>query len=144
MGFFIRWWVNTIALLAVVMLVPGIHVDKFQTALLAALVLGLVNAFLRPLLIVFTLPLNIISLGFFTLIINGSLFLLVSRVVPGFGVASFWTAVWGSLWFSFFSFILNLLIKPSGRVDIHSFRTDAKRSDHPRSNVIDVEGKVER
>ncbi|MFA6384890.1 MAG: phage holin family protein [Candidatus Omnitrophota bacterium] len=143
MGFFIRWWVNIVALLAVVLFVPGIHVDKFQTALWAALCLGLVNAFLRPLLIAFTLPLNILSLGFFTLLINGFLFFLVSRIVPGFIVMSFWNAVWGALAFSIFSFILNLLVKPSGKID-HPRRNRGDAGNTRRDNVIDVEGKVER
>ncbi|MFA5100196.1 MAG: phage holin family protein [Candidatus Omnitrophota bacterium] len=143
MGFFVRWWVNIIALLAVVLLVPGIHVDRFLTALLAALCLGLVNAFLRPLLIWLTLPLNILSLGFFTLLINGFLFFLVSRIVPGFVVVSFWNAIWGALAFSIFSFILNLMINPSCGVNTRSYKT--KDTGKPRrDDVIDVEGKVER
>jgi putative membrane protein len=143
MGFFIRWWVNIIALLAVVLLVPGIHVDKFTTALWASLALGLVNAFLRPALFAVTLPLSILSLGFFTLLINGSLFFLVSRVVPGFTVTSFWNAVWGALAFSIFSFILNLMIKPSGRIDTRFYKSKDTGGTR-RDNVIDVEGKVER
>jgi putative membrane protein len=143
MGFFVRWWVNIIALLAVVLLVPGIHVDKFETALLAALALGLVNAFLRPALIAFTLPLNVLSLGFFTLLINGFLFLLVSRIVPGFAVTSFWNAVWGALAFSIFSFILNLLVKPPGKPGAR-FGRGGNAGGTRRDNVIDIEGKVER
>jgi putative membrane protein len=142
LGFFIRWWVNIIALLAVVLLVPGIHVDKFETALMAAFALGLVNAFLRPLLVAFTLPLSILSLGLFTLLINGLLFFLVSRIVPGFVVLSYWNAVWGALAFSIFSFILNLLIHPSGRINVRSHRGSAAQRPR-RDNVIDVEGTVE-
>jgi putative membrane protein len=142
MGFFIRWWGNIVALLAVVLLVPGIHVDRFQTALLAALALGLVNAFLRPVLLAVTLPLNILSLGFFTLLVNGFLFFLVSRIVPGFVVTSFWNAVWGALAFSIFSFILNLMIKPSGKIDTQFYKA-GNTGKSRRDNVIDVEGKVE-
>jgi putative membrane protein len=146
---FIRLWVNIVALLAVVLLVPGIRVDNFQTALLAALALGLANTFLRPALIAFTLPINILSLGFFTLLINGFLFFLVSRIVPGFVVLSFWNAVWGALAFSIFNFILNLLLKPSGSIKTRFFykaggRTRGQTSGQSRrDNVIDIEGKVD-
>jgi putative membrane protein len=137
-------WVNIIALLAVVLLVPGIRVDNFQTALLAALALGLANTFLRPVLIAFTLPINILSLGFFTLIINGFLFFMVSRIVPGFLVMSFWTAVWGALAFGIFNFILNLLLKPSGMVKTRFYGAGSRTQAQPRrDNVIDIEGKVD-
>ncbi|MDD5774919.1 MAG: phage holin family protein [Candidatus Omnitrophica bacterium] len=142
----IQWWVNVLALLIVVLVVPGIQVDKFSTALLAALCLGLVNAVLRPVLIAFTLPLNIMSLGLFTLVINGVLFFGVSRLIPGFVVASFWTAVWGALAFGIFSFILNMLIAPSGRVHArfyHSSGNARKASRSRRGDVIDIEGRSE-
>lgn len=141
-----QWWVNVIALLFVVLMVPGIHVDRFPTALLAALCLGLVNAVIRPILIAFTLPLNILSLGLFTLIINGALFLGVSRIVPGFVVMSFWTAVWGALAFGIFSFILNMLVFPGGRAGAGFYHNqDRARSagSRRRGDVIDVEGKTE-
>ena len=141
----IRLWANIIALLAVVLLVPGIRVDNFQTALLAALALGLANTFLRPALIAFTLPINILSLGFFTLLINGFLFFLVSRIVPGFVVLSFWTAVWGALAFSIFNFILNLLLKPSSRIETRFYKAGSRtRGQTRRDNVIDIEGKVDK
>ncbi len=149
MNFFIRWWVNVIALLGVVLFIPGIHVDKFQTALLAALVLGLVNAFLRPMLIAFTMPLTILSLGLFTLVINGFLFFLVSRIVPGFTVDSFWSAVWGALVFGIFSFMINLLIAPSANVKVRMAPSGnptgyrGRSCGRSRDNVIDVEAKVE-
>jgi putative membrane protein len=144
----IRLWANIIALLAVVLLVPGIRVDNFQTALLAALALGLANTFLRPALIAFTLPINILSLGFFTLLINGFLFFLVSRIVPGFVVLSFWNAVWGALAFSIFNFILNLLLKPQGSIKTNTgffYRAGSRtRGQTRRDNVIDIEGKVDK
>ncbi|HQJ16316.1 MAG TPA: phage holin family protein [Candidatus Omnitrophota bacterium] len=143
---FVKWWVNVVALLLVVLMVPGIHVDKFSTALLAALCLGLVNAVLRPLLIAFTLPLNIMSLGLFTLIINGVLFFGVSRLIPGFVVVSFWTAVWGALAFGIFSFILNMLIAPSGRIQARFYCSSGSKRDSAtrrRGDIIDVEGKAE-
>jgi putative membrane protein len=145
----IRLWANIIALLAVVLLIPGIRVDNFQTALLAALALGLVNTFLRPALIALTLPINILSLGFFTLIINGFLFFMVSRIIPGFIVLSFWNAVWGALAFSIFNFILTILLKPSGGIKTGFFYRAGRgtrgqtRGQARRDNVIDIEGRVD-
>ena len=109
-GLFIRWITNTVALIAVVHTVPGIHIERWEAAALAALVLGLLNAFLRPLLIFLTLPLHIASLGFFTLLVNGFMFYLASKVVEGFYVVSFWNAFFGALLFSAISFVFNLLI----------------------------------
>ncbi len=138
--------INVIALLIVVMVVPGIHVDGLGTALVAALCLWLVNAILRPVLISATLPLNILSLGLFTLVINGALFFGVSRVIPGFTVDSFGAAIWGAFAFGIFGFILNMLVSPSGRVHARFYRyTGSQRSSAPRrrGDIIDVEGKVE-
>ncbi len=109
-GFLLRWLINTISLFAVVHIVPGISVDRSQTTVVAALVLGLLNAFLRPLIILLTLPVNILTLGFFTLLINGSLFYLASFLVKGFVIAGFWNAFLGALVFSIISFLLSLLI----------------------------------
>lgn len=91
------WIINALAVLLAAYLVPGIHVTGFYAALLVALVLGLVNLVFRPLLVILTLPINILSLGLFTFIINGFLFWLVSTVVKGFEVRGFWAAVIGSL-----------------------------------------------
>jgi len=146
MRFFVQWWVNVIALLFVVLMVPGIHVDKFITALLAALCLGFVNAVIRPLLIAFTLPLNILSLGLFSLIINGALFLGVSKIIAGFTVMSFGTAVWGALAFSIFRFILNMLVCPSCGVEArfyHRQNRPQNTTGRNRGEVIDIEGKVD-
>jgi putative membrane protein len=111
----------------VMFFIPGIRVDRIETALVAALVLGLVNALLRPVLVYLTLPLTIMSLGFFTLIINGALFYMVSKLVKGFSVVSFWDAVWGALLFSVFSFMLNIFFKP-GRMSAPGFSGQARRS----------------
>jgi putative membrane protein len=142
-GFLIKWLANIAALMATVRLIPGIDADTWQTVAAAALILGLVNAFLRPLIILFTLPLHIFSLGLFTFVINAFLFYSVSKAVKGFMVADFSSAFWGALFFSFFSFALSLLINPEGRVSWYS----VKGRPHPRpryKDVIDVKGKVEK
>lgn len=106
MGLLIRWVVSTIAIVLTARLLPGVHVTNFTAALLAAAVLGIVNAVLKPLLILFTLPLTILTLGLFTLVINALLILLVSALVPGFYVDSFWWA----LLFSIITSLINAVI----------------------------------
>ena len=92
-------------------LVPGMQIDHFSTLLLATVVLGLLNAFLRPILLLFTLPLTIMTLGLFTLVINGIVFYLAAHLVDGFRVTSFGTAFVAALLFSLFSFTLNVVFQ---------------------------------
>jgi len=96
MGLIIRWILSALTLLAISYYVPGISVHGFYTALIAALVLGLINALIKPLIILLTLPVNILTLGLFTLVINALLFWFASTVVKGFYVAGFWPAFWGA------------------------------------------------
>lgn len=104
------WFCNALALLAVAYLLPGIHVDGFMSALIAALVLGLINALIRPLLILFTLPITVLTLGLFILIINGLLFWFAGSVLRGFEVSGFWVGVMGALLYSIISSVFSLLI----------------------------------
>ncbi|KAF0216930.1 MAG: hypothetical protein FD174_3485 [Geobacteraceae bacterium] len=113
-GLLVRWLVNSIALFAVVHIVAGVSMDRWQTTFGAALVIGLLNAFLRPVLIFFTLPVTILTLGLFTLVINGVIFYLAAWLVKGFHVAGFWSAFVAALVFSVVSFLLNLLMNPEG------------------------------
>ncbi len=142
-NFLIKWLVNVPSLLIVVKLVPGIQVDNWQVAVLASLMLGLVNAFLRPLLLMLTLFLNILSFGLFTLVINGFLFFMVSKVVPGFKVINFWSAFWGALFFSLISFILSIFFTSQAKIQTRSFRRNSPAKTK-NTDVIDVEGKVEK
>lgn len=103
----LRWLLSALALILVAYLVPGITVVSFYTALIASLILGLVNALVRPLLILLTLPVNILTLGLFTLVINALMFMLASSIVKGFNVAGFWPAFWGALAMWIISWILN-------------------------------------
>jgi len=109
--FLLRWFINTVSLLLVVHIVSGISISSWLTAIAAALVLGLLNAFLRPLLIFLTLPVTILTLGLFTLIINGFMFYLAAMLVHGFVIAGYWNAFMGALVFSIVSFLLSLLIQ---------------------------------
>lgn len=84
---------SAVAVFVTAKILPGVKLDGFMTALVVAVVLGAVNAVLRPLLLILTLPINILSLGLFTFVIIGGLVQLVSWLVPGFQVASFWWAL---------------------------------------------------
>jgi len=104
------WFINAAALFAVPYLMHSITMSSGWTALFAAAVLGLVNALIRPLLVLLTLPVTFLSLGLFILIINGFLFWLVAQVVDGFHVASFWSAVGGAILYSIISWALSTLL----------------------------------
>ena len=106
----LSWIINALALLALPYIFDSIRVDSFTTALITALVLGLVNALIRPILIVLTLPINILMLGLFTFVINGLLFWFVASFVKGFSVAGFWPAVGGAIVYGIISWALSALV----------------------------------
>ena len=109
------WLLNACALLAVAYLVPSIEAAAFGSALLAALVLGLVNTVLRPLLILLTLPATLLTLGLFLFVLNGLMFWLAGSMLEGFVVSGFWPAVFGAIIYSILSSILSsLLPQPEG------------------------------
>ena len=95
MKLLIRWALNALALMLLPELLASIRVDSYSAALVSALLLGLVNALIRPLLILVTLPITLLTLGLFTLVINALLFWMVGNVVGGFHVPGFWPAFWG-------------------------------------------------
>jgi len=101
------WILNALALFAVANYVPGIHVDGFGSALIAAFFLGLVNTLIRPLLLLLTLPVTLLTLGLFIFVVNGTLFWLVGSVLRGFVVDSFWHGVLGAFLYSIFSWALS-------------------------------------
>ncbi len=115
-GLLVRWVLLTIAMILTSYLVGGIYVAGFFSAFFAAAVLGVLNALFRPLLILITLPINILTLGLFTFVINAVLLLMVSGVVPGFYVQGFWSAVFGSIIISLVSWLLSSFIDERGRV----------------------------
>lgn len=108
--FLVKWLINALAIFIVAHIVKGIEVSSTAVVLVIALVLGIVNAFVRPLVILVTLPINILTLGLFTLFINGALFYLVSKLVKGFVITGFWPAFWGYILFSIISCLLSYLI----------------------------------
>lgn len=101
--FLLRWLISALAFLALPYLIPGILVKGFGTALLLALLWGLVNITIKPILVILTLPFNILTLGIFTFVINGFLLWLLGGVVKGFEVRGFWMAVLGALFLSMIS-----------------------------------------
>ena len=103
----IKWVLLALALLFVAWIVPGISFAGFMAALWAALFMGIINIFIRPILILLTLPLNLITLGLFTFIINAFLFWLVAHIVSGFMVADYWAALLGSIVLSIISLFIN-------------------------------------
>ncbi len=107
------WLINALALMAVTYLLPGITVDSFVTALVAALVLGLVNTVIRPILILLTLPATLLTLGLFIFVINGLLFWFVGNFIAGFVVAGFWWGVAGAIAYSVVSWALSAVLLPS-------------------------------
>ena len=104
------WLVNTLALIAVAYLLPSITITSFTSALIAALVLGLVNAVIRPILVLLTLPVTVITLGLFIFVINGLLFWLVGSFIEGFVVRGFWSGFFGAILFSIVSWLLSTLV----------------------------------
>ncbi len=116
-GLFLRWLLNAIALWLTSEIISGIHVEGVAALFFAAIVLGIFNAVLRPLLIIITLPINLITLGLFTFIINGVMLYLTASVVKGFSIEGFGSAVVGALVLSIVSFALNLFIADSGRIE---------------------------
>ncbi len=126
-GILIRWIILTVSIIAAAYTIEGIHMSSFFAAFFAAAVLGILNAVLRPILILLTLPINILSLGLFTFIINAFLLKMVSGVIPGFDIRGFWPAILGALIISIVSWLLNSLIGERGQVEFIDLR---KRGDH--------------
>jgi putative membrane protein len=104
------WVINAVALLTVAYVMPGIAVADFWAAMVAAVVLGLVNAVIRPVLVLLTLPVTIITLGLFIFVINGLLFWFVGSFIQGFVVSGFWAGVFGAIVYSLISWALSSLV----------------------------------
>jgi putative membrane protein len=109
------WVLNACALLAVAYLMPGIHVTSFWSALIAAAVLGVVNTLVRPLLVLLTLPVSVLTLGLFLFVLNGLLFWAAGSVLDGFKVDGFWVAVFGAILYGIIGYLLSMLIPARGK-----------------------------
>ena len=116
MGIFIRWLILTAAIVAASYLIDGIRISGFFSAFCAAAVLGILNALFRPVLFILTLPINIMTLGLFTFVINALLLKMASGIIPGFDVHGFWSAVFAALIISGVNWILSSFINEQGRI----------------------------
>ncbi len=110
MNLLLIWLINAVALLVLPYMIPAIQIRSFGTALVIAVVLGLINTLVRPLLILLTLPVTVLTLGLFILVINGLLFQLAAAMLKGFEVSSFWAAFFGSILYSLISWALSAIV----------------------------------
>jgi putative membrane protein len=141
-GILIRWLTTTAAIVATAYLLDGIQISGFFSAVFAAAMLGFLNAFFRPIALLLTLPINILSLGLFTFIINALMLKMASGLIPGFGVYGFWTAIFGSFLISIISWLLNTFISEKGSVSSINLKqggTDARTGE--QDDTIDLEHK---
>ena len=142
-GIIIRWLTLTVAIVFTSYLLDGIHVSGFLSAVFAAAMLGILNAFFRPIALLLTLPINVLSLGLFTFIINALMLKMASGVISGFEVMGFWSAVFGSLLISIISWLLNSFINDRGTVT--SLDTEFRARHQPKrpsaNDTIDLENK---
>jgi putative membrane protein len=129
-GLLLRWLILTVAIMVAAYFFRGIHVAGFGSALFAALVLGILNAFFRPILLILTLPINILTLGLFTFVINALLLLMTSGVIGGLEVTGFGSALLGSLIISLVSWLLSSFINDQGRVESFDIELRRRRGDH--------------
>jgi putative membrane protein len=124
-GLVIRWVINALALVFLSQIMKGIQVDNLVAAFIAAAVLGVINAVLRPILLLITLPLTVLTLGLFALVINGLMLYIAGSVVSGFHVTGFWTSVIGALILTLISWTVNAFISDRGKIeyiDVHPYR----------------------
>jgi putative membrane protein len=117
-GIALRWLTLTGAILLASYMLDGIRIDGFVSAIGAAAILGILNAFFRPIALLLTLPINVLTLGLFTFVINAVMLKMASGVIGGFHVNGFWPAVLGALIISLVSWALNAFINERGQVDI--------------------------
>lgn len=111
MSILLRWVINALTILILPYVIPGFGVNSFYTALIVALVLGILNALVRPILVILTLPINIVTLGLFVLVINAFLIWFVSTFIKGFYISGFWPAFVAGLILTLVSWISNNSIK---------------------------------
>jgi putative membrane protein len=133
--FVIRWLVTTVAVMAASSIIHGIRYDSAASLIGAALLLGILNAFVRPVLLILSAPLILLTLGFFILVVNALMLFVVPGIVTGFHVDSFGSAFWGALVISIVSWILSAFFKGSdGRIHVLTHHGEIK---HVQGRVIE-------
>jgi len=115
-GFLLRWSINLLALVTAAIMIQGIRIQSIEMGILAAGILGVVNAVIRPLVLILTLPINLLTLGLFTLVINAAMLLIVSELVPGFIIENFTAAFFGALLISGISWLVNMFVGGDGKM----------------------------
>ena len=121
-GIFVRTLISMLGLFLASSLIPGVAIDGMGNFILAALLLGLVNAFIRPLLFLFTLPLTIVTMGLFIFVVNAAMFGLVAAMLDNFQVSGFWSALFGAIVVSITSTVASWYIGPDGRFEVFVVR----------------------
>jgi putative membrane protein len=116
-GLLIRWVINAMALILISYVIRGIEVDDLLAPFVAAAVLGVINAVLRPILLILTMPITILTLGLSVLVVNGAMLYLAGMVVKGFYVHGFWAAIFGALFLSAVSWLTSAFISDRGRIE---------------------------
>jgi len=140
-GLFIRWLTLTGAIVLTSYLLDGIRVSGLFSAFLAAAVLGILNAFFRPIALLLTLPINILTLGFFTFVINALMLKMASGLIPGFDVIGLWPAILGSLMISVISWLMNTFVNERGTFTTDDFGRYPRNGHRPKDETIDLENK---
>jgi len=129
-AFLIRWLVTTIAVFAAEKIIPGIHCNSAGALLGASLLLGIVNAFVRPILLLLSIPFIIVTMCFFILVVNALMLMLVAQIVPSFSVDGFWNAFFGSMVISLVSWILSSFFRTSdGKIHTITHHPSIKKAD---------------
>jgi putative membrane protein len=146
-GILFRWLALTAAITIAAYLLDGIHISGFFSAFFAAALLSILNALFRPIALIITLPINVLTLGLFTFVINALMLKMASAVIPGFNVQGFWTAILGAMIISLISWLLNSFISDQGSVsyiNVQRQEHHAKRRIHGNGgddDTIDLEDK---
>lgn len=137
-AFLIRWVITTLAVMAAAALMPSINYhDSAMTLLGASLLLGIINAMIRPVLLILSLPFILVTMGLFIFVVNALLLLLVSAIIPGFQVEGFWSAFWGSIIISIVSWLLSAFFRTSdGKVHVITHHGSIKQAN---ARVVDKE-----
>jgi putative membrane protein len=125
-GFFLRWSINLLAIVIAAAVIPGIRIQSIEMGIIAAGIFGVMNSVIRPVVLILTLPINLLTLGLFTLVINAAMLKMVSDAVPGFVIDSFRAAFLGALLISFISWLLNIFVGGDGNI---VFIKRAKKND---------------
>ena len=129
-AFLIRWLVTTVAVFAAEKIIPGIHCNSAGALLGASLLLGIVNAFVRPILLLLSIPFIIVTMGLFILVVNALMLMLVAQIVPSFSVDGFWNAFFGSIVISLVSWILSSFFRTSdGKIHTITHHPSIKKAD---------------